>query len=201
MKSNIRFGALWALLIAGLSGCQSSRLPGWFPPVATYHASPVTALPSSDSVAQGNILTARVPQEPPVLTAALPVEQASAETPVINRPRHLPIAEVFSEPLRQATPPDTISSQRSTRPTPSQMRDGDILNTVIHVVGVILLITAAVLIIASLGATGWGALTAFFYGILFVCFALPFLLFKSRKSTSYVRRQEARAARRASKGR
>lgn len=200
MNVIFRLNPVFILLVVMASSCQSSRFPAWFPPVDTYHASPVTALPSSDSIAQGNMPTARVP-EPSVLTAALPVEQASEETPVINHPRHLPAAEAFSEPLYQATPPDTISTQRSTRPTPSQMRDGDSLNAVVRVIGVILLIAAAIFIILSLGATGWGALGYFVYGVLFIGLALPFLLFKSRKSTSYIRRQEERAARRANKGR
>jgi hypothetical protein len=189
------------MIVAFLSSCQSSRLPVWFTPGAAYHAFSVKLSPSNDSVVSRSHIPAAEVLEQPVLTAVLPIEKESKEAPIINHPRHSPIAKALNKPLYQSYSPDTISTRRSSRPTPSQMRDGDAINIVIHVIGAVFLIIAAVFIIASLGATGWGALGAFVYGGLFLGIGLAFLLFKSRKSTSYVMRQEQRAARKANKNR
>lgn len=196
-----RLNTVCMMLLAMASGCQTSQVSAWFPPVAVHRAAPAAVLTPGDTIAQNLAVIPQV-SEQPVLTAALPAEE-EVEIPSSSYAQKLPTVKYFGKPVAQQTSPDTIGTQRTTRPTPDQMRDGDRANAFAHTIGGFFLALGVALLIVAFASTspGWGPLAAAVYGTLAIVISLPFLLFRSRKSTSYVLEQEARAARKARKGR
>jgi hypothetical protein len=199
MNFIFRLNTVCVLLLAMASGCQSSRFSAWFPPVAVHRAAPAAA-PTPGDMTAGNPEVLLSAPEQPELTAALPAEKEVVARSSIYA-RNLPAIKSFSKPAAQQALPDTVGTQRTTRPTPDQMRDGDSANVFAHTIGGFFLALGVILFIVALASTspGWGPLAAAVYGTLAIIISLPFLLFRSSKSTSYVLEQEARAARKASK--
>lgn len=189
------------LFLAVLSSCQSTRFPAWFPRSSSYSAARPALVHPTDSSAQ-TVMPVPEALDQPILKVALPTEKALSSIAIV-RPRSLPLVKPFSKAfyqqvVSQQTPPDTVSAQRGTRPTPEQMRDADKANAFFHSIGVVLVVIGAVLIIAALAGEELAALA---YGAIALTIGIPLLLFESTKSTSYMLKQEARAARKASKGR
>ncbi|MBC6610754.1 hypothetical protein H8B15_07455 [Hymenobacter sp. BT507] len=102
------------------------------------------------------------------------------------------------QPKLQLILPDTSSAQQAIEPTPQQIRDADILNRALRVIGVLFLLLGVVFVIAAF-AFGTTILSPVYvvYGLFSILLSVPFLLFVSRNSTRGLMLQKARAARRA----
>ena len=96
-----------------------------------------------------------------------------------------------------SVPRKTATFEESERLTADQRREADTDNRFFHSLGVILLLLAAILIILGL----IGVISSLPLAIVALLISIPLLLFESTKSTSYMLKQEERAARKARKGR
>jgi hypothetical protein len=182
------------ILVSFSCSCSSGRLPFILPPTAahTLTAAPDSALFSPAKETENNQVT-----ETSIVTAELPTDKS-----VLGVRYATSISDASIQLL--VAPPDTSKpvKQTFTEPSADVIRQADSTTRVVNTIGVVILVLGIVLIIAAFISTspGWLPFALLLYGAIAAAVSIPFLFFRSKNSSSKLREDKQREARRAAKG-
>lgn len=190
------------LLVFLCSSCQNTRVISVLPKTAFNTNSRPTKLITVAPI-QNHVLAKGTTLSPKSVKSNYTVDLSEAKL-VVNTGFALPkkpLQQIGTPSVYQVVLPDTSTRQSSVGPTLQQIRNADIMNRALRVIGILFLIIGVALITTafSIGSSGLGPFIALVYGVITILFSIPFLLFKSRYSTRRLSLEKRRAARRAAK--